>query len=139
VSSHHPFTHPRPEDLDLLGTGRQGEVKALAYDLVVNGNEVGGGSVRIFDPGIQQRVFDALGITREDCAEKFGFLLEAFRYGVPPHAGFAAGLDRIISLLQGQDSIRDVIAFPKTVTGIDRMTGAPTTVSKQQLTEIGLI
>ncbi len=139
VSSHHPFTHPRPEDLDLLGTERQGEVKALAYDLVVNGNEVGGGSVRIFDPGIQQRVFDALGITREDCAEKFGFLLEAFRYGVPPHAGFAAGLDRIIAILQGQDSIRDVIAFPKTVTGVDRMTGAPTPVSKQQLTEIGLI
>ncbi|MBU1244846.1 aspartate--tRNA ligase [Myxococcota bacterium] len=139
VSSHHPFTHPRPEDLDLLGTERQGEVKALAYDLVVNGNEVGGGSVRIFNPEIQQKVFDALGISREDCKDKFGFLLEAFRFGVPPHAGFAAGLDRIISLLCGQDSIRDVIAFPKTVTGVDRMTTAPTPVSRAQLTELGLL
>ncbi len=139
VSSHPPFTHQRPEDLDMLGPDRQGEVKALAYDLVVNGNEIGGGSVRIFNPDIQQKVFDALGISREDCKDKFGFLLEAFRYGVPPHAGFAAGLDRIISLLCGQDSIRDVIAFPKTVTGIDRMTTAPTPVSRAQLTDLGLL
>ncbi len=139
VSSHHPFTHPRPEDLHLLGTDRQGEVKALAYDLVVNGNEVGGGSVRIFSPDIQQRVFDALGISREESLEKFGFLLDAFRFGVPPHAGFAAGLDRVVALLCQQDSIRDVIAFPKTVTGVDRMTGAPTAVSRAQLAEIGLV
>lgn len=139
VSSHHPFTHPRLEDLHLLGTDRQGEVKALAYDLVINGNEIGGGSVRIFNPDIQQRVFEALGISREESLEKFGFLLDAFRFGVPPHAGFAAGLDRIVALLCMQDSIRDVMAFPKTVTGVDRMTGAPTPVSRSQLSEIGLI
>ncbi len=139
VSSHHPFTHPRPVDLPLMAAGELKEVKALAYDLVINGNEVGGGSVRIFSPEIQSQVFDALGIGPEEKLEKFGFLLEAFRHGVPPHAGFAAGLDRMVALLCGEDSIRDVIAFPKTVTGVDRMTSAPTPVSRAQLVELGLL
>ncbi len=138
VSSHHPFTHPSPADLPLLNTPRQGEVKSLAYDLVINGNEVGGGSVRIHDPAIQAQVFTALGIGDEEAERLFGFLLEAFRYGVPPHAGFAAGLDRLVMIVTGTDSLRDVIAFPKTVSGTDAMTGAPTAPGAPQLKELGI-
>ncbi|MBN2724299.1 MAG: aspartate--tRNA ligase [Deltaproteobacteria bacterium] len=138
VSSHHPFTHPVREDLEKLGTEQQGSVKAMAYDLVINGNEVGGGSVRIHDSEIQAKVFKSLGIADEQAQQLFGFLLEAFKYGVPPHAGFAAGLDRLAMIITGAESIRDVIAFPKSVNGADLMTNAPTRVLEKQLQELGI-
>lgn len=138
VSCHHPFTHPVPEHVSMLDSENKGDVRALAYDLVINGNEVGGGSVRIHNPETQATVFKALGISDDEAERLFGFLLEAFRYGVPPHAGFAAGLDRLSMLITGADSIRDVIAFPKTVTGADLLTGAPTAVIEKQLNELGI-
>jgi len=134
-SSHHPFTMPHPDDLDRLES-EPATVRALAYDLVLNGNEVAGGSIRIHDAAVQQRVLQALGLGPEEAREKFGFLMDAFRYGPPPHGGIAAGLDRLVMLLTGTESIRDVIAFPKTINGADLMTGAPDPVSPAQLAEL---
>lgn len=135
---HHPFTRPHPEDLDLLEKD-PGSVRALAYDLVLNGVEVGGGSLRIHDPGLQARMFQVLGIGEEEQKEKFGFFLEALAYGAPPHGGIAWGLDRLLALMTGSPSIREVIAFPKNKEGKDPLTGAPSPVSEEQLRELGLM
>lgn len=134
---HHPFTSPKEEDLDLLEQD-PGSVRARAYDLVLNGAEIGGGSMRIHRSDIQNRVFSALGIGKAEAEEKFGFLLEALRYGAPPHGGIAFGIDRIMAILTGSDSIRDVIAFPKTQKASCPMTGAPALVDPEQLKELGL-
>ena len=135
VAAHHPFTSPRVEDVPLLETN-PGAVQARAYDLVLNGNEIGGGSLRIYQREVQAKVFAALGLTEEDFRAKFGFLLDAFKYGPPPHGGIAFGVDRLTMLLCGADSLRDVIAFPKTQKGTDLMTDAPTPVSDAQLEEL---
>ncbi len=137
MAMHHPFTMPMEEDLEFIDSD-PGRVRAKAYDIVLNGNEIGGGSVRIFDPEIQSKMFEVLGFTPEQAKEQFGFLLTAFKYGVPPHAGLAYGLDRIIMLMAKADSIRDVIAFPKIKDASDLMTEAPTTVDAKQLEELGL-
>jgi aspartyl-tRNA synthetase len=134
-ASHHPFTSPRVEDEHLLETEPE-KVLARAYDLVLNGNEVGGGSIRIHRSDLQARIFRALRLTDEDARAKFGFLLDAFKYGPPPHGGIAFGLDRLSMLMTGADSLRDVIAFPKTQKGSDLMTECPTAVSKKQLDEL---
>jgi len=134
---HHPFTSPRPEDLDILEE-RPLDVLARAYDLVLNGTEIGGGSIRIHQQAVQQRVFRLLGIGDDEAQEKFGFLLDALQYGAPPHGGIALGLDRIMALMLGHDSIREVIAFPKTQKAVELMTGAPSPVSEKQLQELGL-
>ena len=131
---HHPFTAPSG-DFDPADPGAAG---ALAYDVVWNGQELGGGSIRISDPGIQTKVFEALGISAEEAEERFGFLLEALRYGAPPHGGIAYGLDRIVQRLYGAETIRDVIAFPKTASGFDLLTGAPAPVEERQLRELGV-
>jgi aspartyl-tRNA synthetase len=130
--AHHPFTQPATDDLT------PGTARARAYDLVLNGWELGGGSIRIHRPELQRKVFEVLGIGREEADEKFGFLLNAFRYGVPPHGGIALGLDRVVAMLAGKDNIREVIAFPKTQSGQDPLTGAPGAVSEEQLRELGL-
>jgi aspartyl-tRNA synthetase len=135
VASHHPFTSPMAEDLDKLESA-PAEVRARAYDLVLNGNEIAGGSIRIHQGDLQSRVFKAIGMTEEDARSKFGFLLDAFRHGPPPHGGIAAGLDRLAMLLCGADSLRDVIAFPKTQKGTDLCTDAPAQVSTRQLDEL---
>ena len=135
AAAHHPFTSPRKGDEDKLTTA-PGETKARAYDLVLNGNEIGGGSIRIHDPAVQSKVFAAMGISEEERQAKFGFLLEALRYGAPPHGGIALGLDRLVMLLAGGTSLRDVIAFPKTQKGTDLLTDAPTRVSDKQLKEL---
>jgi aspartyl-tRNA synthetase len=135
VAAHHPFTSPNPDDLERLESD-PGSVRARAYDLTLNGNEIAGGSIRIHRSDVQSRVFTALGLSEEDAKAKFGFLLEAFKYGPPPHGGIAAGLDRLAMLLCGADSLRDVIAFPKTQKGTDMMTDAPSGVSKRQLDEL---
>ncbi len=137
TAMHHPFTMPMEEDLDLLDTD-PGKVRAKAYDIVLNGMELGGGSVRIFNQEIQNKMFEVLGFTREQAEEQFGFLLSAFKYGVPPHAGLAYGLDRLIMLMAKEDSIRDVIAFPKVKDASDLMTEAPAAVDRKQLEELGL-
>ena len=137
TAMHHPFTMPMEEDLDLLDTD-PGKVRAKAYDIVLNGTELGGGSVRIFNQEIQNKMFEVLGFTREQAEEQFGFLLSAFKYGVPPHAGLAYGLDRLIMLMAKEDSIRDVIAFPKVKDASDLMTEAPAAVERKQLEELGL-
>jgi aspartyl-tRNA synthetase len=134
---HHPFTSPRPEDLELLER-RPGEVRARAYDVVLDGVELGGGSIRIHDPRVQRRVFASLGISEEEAQRRFGFLLDAFRYGAPPHGGIALGLDRIVMLMARRDSIRDVIAFPKTTAGNCLLTEAPNSVDAIQLRELHL-
>ncbi len=132
---HHPFTAPQEDDRALLQTEPLA-VRARAYDLVLNGVEVGGGSIRISDPQVQREVFGLIGLSEAQAEERFGFLLEAFRYGVPPHGGIALGFDRLVMLLAGEETIRDVIAFPKTTTGADLMTGAPSPVEPDQLDEV---
>ncbi len=137
TAMHHPFTMPMEEDLQYIDSD-PGRVRAKAYDIVLNGNEIGGGSVRIFNPEIQSKMFEVLGFTPEQVQEQFGFLLTAFKYGVPPHAGLAYGLDRLVMLMAKEDSIRDVIAFPKVKDASDLMTEAPTRVAQEQLDELGL-
>ena len=137
VAAHHPFTAPHDQDLDILASD-QGRVRAKAYDLVLNGIELGGGSIRISKRDVQMRMFEALGFSEAEVQEKFGFFLEAFEYGAPPHGGIAFGLDRVVMLLTGQDSIRDVIAFPKTTSAMDLMVGAPSAVSAEQMRELKL-
>ena len=137
TAMHHPFTMPMEEDLHLIDT-EPGKVRAKAYDIVLNGTELGGGSVRIFNNEIQNKMFEVLGFTKEQAEEQFGFLLNAFKYGVPPHAGLAYGLDRLVMLMAKQDSIRDVIAFPKVKDASDLMTEAPAGVDPKQLEELGL-
>lgn len=134
---HHPFTSPWEEDLDLLESN-PGKVRARAYDLVLNGSEIGGGSMRIYRSDVQERVFSALGINPEEAHEKFGFLLEALRYGAPPHGGIAFGVDRVIAILTRAESIREVIAFPKTQRATCPLTGAPAPVAQEQLKELGI-
>jgi aspartyl-tRNA synthetase len=135
VAAHHPFTSPRPEDVDKLLTD-PASCRARAYDLVLNGNEIAGGSVRIHSPEVQAKVFEALSITPEQQRAKFGFLLDALSYGAPPHAGIAAGMDRVAMLIAGAGSLRDVVPFPKTQKGTDLMSGAPTVIDEKQLADI---
>ena len=135
TAMHHPFTMPMEEDLKLLDT-EPGSVRAKAYDIVLNGTELGGGSVRIHQDDIQEKMFGVLGFSMEEAYEQFGFLLQAFKYGVPPHAGLAYGLDRLVMLMAGEDSIRDVIAFPKMKDASDLMAEAPGKVSSRQLEEL---
>ena len=137
TAMHHPFTMPMEEDLAIIDTD-PGKVRAKAYDIVLNGNEIGGGSVRIHQDDIQEKMFEALGFTKEDAHNRFGFLLDAFKYGVPPHAGLAYGLDRLVMLMAKQDSIRDVIAFPKVKDASCLMTNAPDYVDEDQLKELGI-
>ena len=137
MAMHHPFTMPMEEDLQYIDSD-PGRVRAKAYDIVLNGNEIGGGSIRIFNPDIQSKMFEVLGFTPEQAQEQFGFLLTAFKYGVPPHAGLAYGLDRMVMLMAKEDSIRDVIAFPKVKDASDLMTEAPTMVDEKQLAELGI-
>lgn len=137
VAMHHPFTMPMEEDLIYLESD-PGRVRAKAYDITLNGNEIGGGSVRIFQDDVQERMFEALGFTKEQAQEQFGFLLDAFKYGVPPHAGLAYGLDRLVMLMAKEDSIRDVMAFPKVKDASCLMTAAPNLVDAKQLDELGL-
>ena len=134
---HHPFCQPHPEDLDKFETDPM-SVRSLAYDLVLNGWELGSGSIRIHDSEMQRRVFTALGISEEEANRKFGFFLKPFTYGAPPHGGFAFGLDRLVAILAGEDNIREVIAFPKTQSGQDPMTNAPTRAEPKQLEELGI-
>lgn len=137
VAKHHPFTMPMDEDLHLLDTEPE-KVRAKAYDIVLNGTEIGGGSVRIYQSDVQEKMFEVLGFTREQAYERFGFLLNAFKYGVPPHAGLAYGLDRLVMLMAKEDSIRDVIAFPKVKDASCLMTEAPSPVDDEQLDELGI-
>ncbi len=134
---HHPFTAPNAEDIDKLDSAT-GEVRATAYDMVVNGNELGGGSIRIHDAQLQDKMFSLLGLSEEDAQYKFGFLMNAFKYGAPPHGGLAFGFDRFVSILAGLDSIRDVIAFPKNNSGRDMMIDAPSTIDASQLQELAI-
>ena len=137
MAMHHPFTHPKDEDIALLDTD-PAAVRADAYDMVCNGVEVGGGSIRIHDPKLQNKMFTILGFTEEKAQEQFGFLMNAFKYGAPPHGGLAYGLDRWVSLFAGLDSIRDCIAFPKNTSGRDVMLDAPGNLDKKQLDELCL-
>ena len=134
---HHPFTAPKPEHMELLATD-PAAVNANAYDLVLNGNEIGGGSIRIHDAAVQETMFDLLGFTKEEAQAQFGFLMEAFQYGAPPHGGIALGLDRLVALLGGQETIRDFIAFPKNNSGRDLMIDAPASIAETQLDELNL-
>jgi len=138
VAVHHPFTMPMDEDLHLLDTDALGKIRAKAYDIVLNGTELGGGSVRIFQSDIQEKMFSILGLEKEEARNRFGFLLDAFKYGVPPHAGLAYGLDRLVMLLTKADSIREVIAFPKIKDASCLMTNAPDTVDEKQLMELSI-
>jgi aspartyl-tRNA synthetase len=134
---HHPFTAPKPEDEHLLDSA-PGAVRANAYDLVINGVEIGGGSIRIYDRAMQSRMFDLLGFSKEEAQAQFGFLMNAFEYGAPPHGGIALGFDRLVAMFGGSDSIRDYIAFPKNNSGQDVMISSPSTISEEQLEELGL-
>jgi aspartyl-tRNA synthetase len=138
VSMHHPFTSPTDEDLPLMTTD-PGRVRAKAYDLVLNGSEIGGGSIRIHDAALQSRVFSLLNIAPDEARARFGFFLEALEYGTPPHGGIALGLDRMVAILAGESSIREVIAFPKTAAATDLMADAPSTVDAKQLRELHLL
>jgi aspartyl-tRNA synthetase len=138
VSEHHPFTGFNEEDIKFLDTKELSKIRSKSYDIVLNGSEIGSGSVRISRRDIQQKVFDALGISKEESKERFGFLLDAFRYGPPPHGGIAFGMDRLVTLFTGDSSIREVIPFPKTQKGVSPMSGAPSSVSEQQLRELGI-
>ena len=135
---HHPFTMPLEADIPLLET-EPWKAKAAAYDIVLNGVELGGGSERIYNPEIQEKMFTALGFTKEEAYDRFGFLLDAFKYGVPPHAGLAYGFDRLMMLMTHAESIRDVIAFPKVKDASCLMTGAPTPVDEKQLKELDIL
>lgn len=137
VAVHHPFTHPKPEDIPLLETKPEA-CRALAYDIVINGDEMGGGSIRIHEPELQEKMFEALGFSQEEAQDKFGFLIEAFKYGAPPHGGLAYGLDRLTMLFARTDNIRDVIAFPKTQVATDLLTGAPVHLGQDALDEVHL-
>jgi aspartyl-tRNA synthetase len=132
---HHPFTSPVDEDVARLEDA-PGEVRARAYDLVLNGSEIAGGSIRIHDPALQARLFRRLGISDEEARDRFGFFLEALEFGTPPHGGIAFGLDRMVAILCGEQSIREVMAFPKTAAAMDLMAGAPSTVDEKQLREL---
>lgn len=134
---HHPFTSPKPEDMELISTN-PGEVRANAYDLVLNGNEIGGGSIRIYDKDIQARMFELLGFTPEQAEAQFGFLMNAFKYGAPPHGGLAFGFDRFVSILDGSETIRDYIAFPKNNSGRDVMIDAPSPIDQTQMEELNI-
>ncbi|MDD3459425.1 MAG: aspartate--tRNA ligase, partial [Weeksellaceae bacterium] len=134
---HHPFTSPKPEDISKLKTN-PGEARANAYDLVLNGNEIGGGSIRIHDQKLQSQMFELLGFTKEQAQEQFGFLMNAFQYGAPPHGGLAFGFDRLVSILDGSETIRDYIAFPKNNSGRDVMIDAPSPIDPSQLEELNI-
>jgi aspartyl-tRNA synthetase len=139
VARHHPFTAPKPEHIALMDDlSRYAEIKANAYDMVLNGTEIGGGSIRIFQRGLQEKMFAALGMSKEEAQDKFGFLMGAFEYGAPPHGGIALGFDRLCALLGGQESIRDFIAFPKNNSGRDVMLDAPSSIDEVQMKELGL-
>ncbi len=138
-SEHHPFTSVKPEDQSAFEKGDLGKVRARSYDLVLNGNEIGSGSIRIHDSQMQQKIFEILGLGEEEAQKRFGFLLKAFQYGAPPHAGVAYGIDRLTAILSGCESIRDVIAFPKTQSGGCPLTGAPSLVDDKQLKELSLL
>jgi len=137
IPAHHPFTHPHPDDLAKLEADPL-SVRSQSYDLVLNGWELGSGSVRIHQPDMQQRIFTLLGIAPDEAQRRFGFLLDAFRFGAPPHAGFAIGVDRFTAILCREENIREVIAFPKTQSGADPLTNAPTPLDATQLKELGL-
>jgi aspartyl-tRNA synthetase len=141
VSEHHPFTSPKEEflpNLDSTNPGDIAKIKADCYDLVLNGNELGSGSIRIHTGDVQSKIFKIIGLTEEEAKEKFGFLLEAFRYGAPPHGGAAFGFDRIAALLTGETSIKEFIAFPKTTNAMSLMDGSPSGVDEKQLKELGI-
>jgi aspartyl-tRNA synthetase len=138
VSLHHPFTSPVDEDVDKLESATA-SVRAKAYDLVLNGTEVGGGSIRIHDAALQARVFKVLSMSEEEARERFGFFLEALQYGTPPHGGIALGVDRMVMILAGESSIRDVIAFPKTASATDLMSGSPSPVRDDQVRDLGIV
>lgn len=137
LAMHHPFTSPMDEDLNLLDSAPQ-NVRAKAYDIILNGFELGGGSLRIYNYELQKKIFDLINLTEKDIQERFGFLLEAFKYGAPPHGGLAYGFDRLVMLLLGNDYIRDVIAFPKVKNASCPLTNAPETIYPQQLNELGI-
>ena len=135
---HHPFTSPKSEHLDLLDE-KPNEVYALAYDLVMNGNEIGGGSIRIINTKIQEKIFSVIGLNKKKSKEQFGFLVDALEFGAPPHGGIALGFDRLVAILNGDESIRDYIAFPKNNSGYDVMIKAPSEVDPQQLDDLGIL
>ena len=137
MAMHHPFTMPTADSLDKVETD-QGSCYADAYDIVLNGVELGGGSIRVNDPVLQDRMFKALGFTEEKARASFGFLMDAYRYGAPPHGGMAYGLDRMVMLMLGRDSIRDVIAFPKVQNASELMSGAPDVVDEKQLRDLSI-
>jgi aspartyl-tRNA synthetase len=146
-AAHHPFTSPHEEDMSKLESGVEAlhdplsplsAVRALAYDVVLNGTELGSGSIRIHRQDVQSRIFRALGMTEEEARARFGFFLEALEYGTPPHGGIALGLDRIVMILAGAESLREVIPFPKTARAVDLMVDAPTPVTEKQLKELGI-
>ena len=138
IAMHHPFTCPLDEDIDKLDQEDKTQLRAKAYDMVLNGYELGGGSVRISDEEVQEKMFKALGMSQETANDKFGYLLEAFKYGVPPHAGLAFGFDRLMMLLTGADNIREVIAFPKNQSAVCPMTNAPAVADEEQLKELSI-